>query len=84
MFLQTVRKPVPLFKGKRRNTRPDRCISLTLIIGIEMEHFTQETIPRTRRCLGAVIMDLQRKKIWVKLTAFCSEVTGRVDVGDVV
>lgn len=29
-------------------------------------------------------MDLQRKKFLVSLTALCSEVTGRVDVGDVV
>lgn len=83
--MQTVRKPVLLFKGKRENPRHDRCISLTLISGMEMEHFILETIPRTRRCLGAVSMDLQRKKFLVGLTALSSEVTGRVDVvGDIV
>lgn len=62
-FLQTVRKPAPLFKGRRENPRHDSCISLTLASGMEMEHLTLETIPRSRKCLGAVSMDLQRKKI---------------------
>lgn len=83
MFLQTVRKPVLLFKGKRENPRHDRCISLTLISGRDGA-FHHGNYSQNYKAFRSSHHGFTEEKILLSLTNFCNEVAGSVDVGDVI